>query len=204
MRFKRFLQITKCLHFADNNLANNTDKLCKIKPVINFLNQRFKEVYTMQENITINESLMKYKGRLSYKQFNPSEGVRFGIKFYKLCESKSGYCYDLKIYTGSDKINSGNSAFESVVKELSQSILHKGHTLYLNNCSPKLCKTLINNKTNVVGTVHWNRNNMPKDFYKVKLKKGEYIMRSCNGIMALKWKDIRDIYILSSKHKIAE
>ncbi|XP_043593045.1 piggyBac transposable element-derived protein 4-like isoform X2 [Bombus pyrosoma] len=158
----------------------------------------------MQENVTIDESLMKYKGHLSYKQFNPSEGVRFGIKFYKLCESKSGYCYDLKIYTGSDKINSGDSASESVVKELSQSILHKGHTLYLNNCSTKLFKTLINSKTNVVGTVHSNRNNMPKDFCKVKLKKGEYIMRSCNGILALKWKDIRDIYILSSKHETAE
>nr|XP_033190357.1 piggyBac transposable element-derived protein 4-like [Bombus vancouverensis nearcticus] len=74
MPFKRFLQITRCLHFSDNNSVNNTDKLCKIKPVINFFNQRFKEVYTMQENITIDESLMKYKGHLSYKQFNPSEG----------------------------------------------------------------------------------------------------------------------------------
>lgn len=62
--FKRFLQIIKHLHFADNNSRNNTNKLFKIKPVINFLNQRFKEVYTMQEDI---ESLMEYKRCLSYK-----------------------------------------------------------------------------------------------------------------------------------------
>lgn len=95
---------------------------------------------------------------------------------------------------------------ESVVKELSQSVLHKGHTLYLDNwySSPKLFKTLINSKTNVVGTVRSNRKNMPKDFCKVKLKKSEYRMRSCNGILALKWKDKRDVYILSSKHETAE
>ena len=53
---------------------------------------------------------MNYKGRLSYKQFNPLGGTRSGIKFYKLCESKSGYCYDFKIYISSDKINSSDSA----------------------------------------------------------------------------------------------
>lgn len=59
MSFKRFLQISRSLHFIDNNLANNIDKLCKIKSMINFLNQKFKEVYTIQENIVIDESLMK-------------------------------------------------------------------------------------------------------------------------------------------------
>lgn len=36
MPLKRYLQITRCLHFANNNLVANTDKLSKIKPVINF------------------------------------------------------------------------------------------------------------------------------------------------------------------------
>lgn len=45
---------------------------------------------------------------------------------------------------------------------------------------------------------------MPKDFSKVKLKKGEYRMRNCNGILALKWKNKQDFYILSSKHETAK
>lgn len=66
MPLKRYLQITRCMHFANNNLVPNSDKLSKIKPVINFLNQRFKEVYIMKENIAIDKSLMKFKERLSY------------------------------------------------------------------------------------------------------------------------------------------
>lgn len=67
-------------------------------------------------------------------------------------------------------------------------------------------KTLINNKTNVLATICSNRNNMPNDFCKIKLKKDECRIKSCNGILALKWKDItkRDVYILSSKHETAE
>lgn len=133
MPLMRFLQITRFLHFSNNATADNIDKLHKIKPVIQFFNKKFKEVYTMEEDIAIDESLMKFKGRMSYKQFNPSKRARFGIKFYKLCESASGYYYDFKIYTGNDKINADDSASENVVKELSQSILNKGHTLYLDN-----------------------------------------------------------------------
>ena len=67
-------------------------------------------------------------------------------------------------------------------------------------------KTLINNKTNVLATICSNRNNMPNDFCKIKLKKDECRIKSCNGILALKWKDLtkRDVYILSSKHETAE
>lgn len=81
-------------------------------------------------------------------------------------------------------------ASESVVKKLSQSVLYK-HKLYLDNLysSLELFKTLIKRKTNVVRIVRSNKNNMPKDFCKVKLKKGEFKMRSCNGILTLKWKD---------------
>ncbi|XP_043494109.1 piggyBac transposable element-derived protein 4-like [Polistes fuscatus] len=206
MPYRRFLQISRFLHFANNKVVNRSDKLSKIKPVINYLNQKFQEIYTMQENITIDESLIKFKGRLSYKQYNPSERARFGIKVYKLCESSSGYCYNFKIYTGCDKIYTTENASETVVKELSKPILHKGHTLYLDNwySSPNLFVTLLNSKTNVIGTVRANRKNMPKDFLKKKLKIGEYEMRSCNGLLAIKWKDKRDVFILSTKHTTVE
>lgn len=147
--------------------------MSKIKSVINFLNQKFKEVYIMKKDISIDESLMKFRGRLSYKQFNPSKRARFGVKIYKLCES--GYCYQFKIYTGNDKIHCDDSASECVVKELAESVLYRGHILYMDNwySSPKLLMTLSHKyKTNVIGTVRSNRKNMPKDLCSVKLKRG--------------------------------
>ena len=43
----------------------------------------------------------------------------------------------------------------------------------------------------------FNRKNIPKDFVKAKFKKGECKIGSCNDILALKWKDKRDIHIIS-------
>ncbi|XP_043529386.1 piggyBac transposable element-derived protein 4-like [Frieseomelitta varia] len=205
MPLKRFLQITRCLHFANNDTTEGTDKLRKMKPVTDFFNKKFKEVYTMEEDIAIDESLMKFKGHKPYKEHSPSKS-KVGIKFCKLCESQSGYCYDFKIYIGSDQINPDDSASESVLMELLQSVLHKGHTLYFDNwcSSPELFITLVNSKTNAIGTVRSNIKNMPRDFVRAKVKKGEYKVRSCNGILALKWKDKRDVHIISTKHETAE
>ena len=173
MPLRRFLHITNFLHFANNDATNNRDKLRKVTPVINHFNEKFKDVYVMEENIAIDESLVKFKGRVSCKQFNPSKRARFGIKFYKLCESASDYCYNFKIYSGNDKTNLDYSASETVVMELLHSILDKGHTLYIDNwySSTKLFPTLVRNGTNVLGTVSCNRKNMTGDFFKAKLKK---------------------------------
>ncbi|XP_076652738.1 piggyBac transposable element-derived protein 4 isoform X1 [Halictus rubicundus] len=206
MPLQRFLQITRFLHFSNNDTTDNMDKLRKVNPVINFFNKKFKEVYVMEDDIAIYESLMTFKGRVSSKQFSPSKRTRFGIKFSKLCESASSYCYDFQIYSGNNKKNPDDSASESVVMKLSQSVLHEGHTLYLDDrySSPKLFLTLAKNKTNAVGTVRTDRKKMPRDFITAKLKKGECRMRSCNGILALKWKDKRDVHIISTKHESVE
>ncbi|XP_076652740.1 piggyBac transposable element-derived protein 4 isoform X3 [Halictus rubicundus] len=99
MPLQRFLQITRFLHFSNNDTTDNMDKLRKVNPVINFFNKKFKEVYVMEDDIAIYESLMTFKGRVSSKQFSPSKRTRFGIKFSKLCESASSYCYDFQIYS---------------------------------------------------------------------------------------------------------
>ncbi|XP_046142213.1 piggyBac transposable element-derived protein 4-like [Osmia bicornis bicornis] len=119
MPFKRFRQISRFLHFSDNATADSNDRLRKIRPIINLWNEKFKEIYTPNEYVSIDESLMKYKGRLAYKQFNPSKRARFGLKIYKLCEASTGFCHGFKIYTGQDKIDRNDSASENVVIELS-------------------------------------------------------------------------------------
>lgn len=49
--------------------------MSKIKPVINFLNQKFKEVYIMKKDISIDESLMKFRGRISNSIHPKGQGL---------------------------------------------------------------------------------------------------------------------------------
>lgn len=123
-----------------------------------------------------------------------------------MCEESTGFCHGFKICTGQDKIDSNDSASENVVMELSKSIINKGYTLFLDNwySSPDLFLTLHQKKTNVIGTVRKNRKNMPKDFPQRILKKGECVWRCCNNLIALRWKDRRDVYMISTKHESVE
>ncbi|KAL1139601.1 hypothetical protein AAG570_006583, partial [Ranatra chinensis] len=83
-----------------------------------------------------------------------------------------------------------------------QSQFYPKDTLCLNNwySSPNLLVSLPNSKTNATGTVRANRKSMPKDFLKTKFKKRQYEMRNYNGVLAIKWKDKQEIFILSTEH----
>jgi hypothetical protein len=97
---------------------------------------------------------MKFRGRLSFVQCNRSKRARFGIKFYKICESSSGYCSYFKIYVGDDVTDPSLPAGTNVVLNMSEPLLDKGHTLYLDNwySSPNLCRRLTDRQTNAIGT----------------------------------------------------
>jgi hypothetical protein len=82
--FKRFVLLLKFLHFTNNENLPEKDHLRKLGPVLNHLKQNFREVYYPQEIVAIDECLIKFRGRLSYVQFNPRKRAHFGIKIYKI------------------------------------------------------------------------------------------------------------------------
>lgn len=55
-------------------------------------------------------------------------------------------------------------------------------------------------KTDAVGTVRCNRKEFLKEVTNTKLQKGEVIAAFQKKLMALKWRDRRDVYMLSSIH----
>ena len=92
MTRNRFQIILSFLHFANNaNYDANDpkrDKLFKIRPIMDCLISKFKSVYMPGEHISIDEELLLWKGRLSFKQYIANKRSRFGIKLFSLCESK--------------------------------------------------------------------------------------------------------------------
>ena len=89
MRRDRFLLLVRFLHFTDNTKYNRADpdrdKLYKIREVINMIKDRCGKVYSPGKSLSMDESLVLFKGRLSFKQYISSKRVGFGIKLYQLC-----------------------------------------------------------------------------------------------------------------------
>ena len=198
----RFDAIRSHFHFSDNDdpMAKN-DKLWKIRPVLECLCDRFRTVYKPNQQVCVDESLFRYRGRHQSIQYIPSKRSRYGLKAYKLCETAgvcTGYTSAMKIYMGDDGKNASFGVVFHLMKEAQ--LFDKGYIVYTDNwySSPTLFHHLQSRKTSAIGTVRTNRKFMPR--LEVK-KKGEIsYMASLTGMLALAWMDKKQVTMLSTLH----
>ncbi len=127
MARNRFQLILRFLHFTDNTRANCGDRLWKVRPVLDYLVNKFQELYQPDVNISIDEGTLLFRGRLGFKVYNPQKPVRYGIKSYVLADSGTGYCYNLRPYCG-DRI-----ALADTVVSLLGGLEGQGYRLYMDN-----------------------------------------------------------------------
>ena len=207
---RRFHLLLKFLHFVNNEEYDEatcgSKRLFKLKPILDHLNDRFRSVYTPDCDVSIDESLMMWKGKLGWKVFIPSKRARFGIKSFELCEAKSGYVWNFLVYVGKETVfdeSLKDEAYGSkVVLELMSPLLNQGYMITMDNwfSSPDLFEKLCKNETDAIGTLRQNRKGVPAEIKQAKLKKGEHVSAYKDKLMIMKWKDKKDICLMSTTH----
>lgn len=201
MSRNRFQLLLSMWHFSDNEDFSDTSKLRKLSPLLNHLKSKYQSVIVPEQNICIDETLVPFRGRLAFRQYIKNKRHKFGIKLFKLC-TKGGYTYNLSVYCGKEGDNQ-EPVPTRVVKNLLADLLDKGYILYTDNyyTSVSLAHKLLAQNTHLVGTLRKNRKYNPKDVIDQKLNKGDTIARESNtGVIVSKWKDKRDVLMLSTKH----
>jgi len=68
---KRFQLLLRYLHFVNDEDTDNNDRLRKIRPLLEMLCTSFRKTCMPGQNISVDESLMLFKGRLLMKQYIP-------------------------------------------------------------------------------------------------------------------------------------
>lgn len=197
----RFELLLKFWHFSNNEEQVEGDRLHKLRAIHEALLSRFQAAYTPQKELSIDESMVLWRGRLLFRQYIPGKRHKYGVKLYMLCES-SGYVWNVLVYCGKSDPISGLGHAESVVMKLMEKRLDQGHSLYVDNfyTSIPLAKQLLSRKTDVCGTLRRNRKHLPQAVANAKLRPGQCTARRSGGITVLKWKDKREILMLSSHH----
>lgn len=204
MSRNRFEILLRMWHFADNEACLPGDRLHKVQVVISSLVTKYQECFIPSENVCIDETMVPFRGRLKFRQYIKGKRHKFGIKLFKVC-ANGGYTYNMKIYCGKESENDGVSVADKVVLELMDNLLDSGRTLFTDNwyTSVGLARKLAAHSTHLVGTLRSNRKCNPKQVTKSSINRGEIIgMESDDGITVFKWKDKRDVLMLSTKHSI--
>ena len=79
-----FEAIAKYFHSFNRRAIpkENTDKLMIIRPVLDFILEKCRTLYMPLRNLSIDEGMLKWKGRLSICVYNPMKPIKYGIRFY--------------------------------------------------------------------------------------------------------------------------
>ena len=98
----RFSLILRFLHLNDNSQyipkgQPGHDALFKLRPFLDPLLHNLKAMYTAHRDVSVDEQMIGFKGRLQYL---PKEPTKWGMKAYVLADSHSGYVLKWKLYTG--------------------------------------------------------------------------------------------------------
>ena len=101
MSRNRFQLLQTFLHLS--NTANQVPRgqegynpLFKIQPLLDICNPLYLKRYKPKKCLPIDESIIKFKGRIFFRQYMPLKPTKWGIKAFLLCEAESGYCLKLR------------------------------------------------------------------------------------------------------------
>ena len=119
----RFKALMRFLHLNDNMMMKSRgepgyDRLHK--SLLDALNVQVKSCYNVNRDVSIDEAMVAFKGRIGFKQYMPMTPMKRGYKAWSLADSHNGYTYHFEIYTGKDEQPSGTGLGERVILKLTE------------------------------------------------------------------------------------
>lgn len=151
--------MTLRLFLLDNQDMTSCANLNKVNWNCFFPN--FERTYNIHRNISIDECIIPWRGRLSFRQFTASKPICFGTKS-GLVDSDSKYIYRQQLYIGR---NPGEKLATRAVTKLFTGLEGFGLHLYIDNfyTSVDLYQCLFHNKVYACGTIKGSRKNFAKE-----------------------------------------
>ena len=199
MSSRRFELLLKFFHISSPPDQPLPDKLQKIRPLLDTVVKNFKAAYVPAQNLSIEKSIISFKGRLSWVQYMPKKPHKWGMKAWVLADSSNGSTYNWELYTGKQGRQEGVGLAHHVVMSLAKPLEGKGYHIYCDNfyTSPDLFADLQKAGFEACGTVRKNRKGLSATFKSIKLTKGKvYTERILDdSMLCLKWQDKRDVLL---------
>ena len=102
---ERFEALNRYLHLNDSEQMPSRDDaaydpLYKLRPLIDHCQQNFKDQYIPGCDMSVDEGMIKYMGRLYFRQYTPKKPIKYGIKVWMAADSRTGYVCNYDIYLG--------------------------------------------------------------------------------------------------------
>ena len=130
----RFQEIFWLLHVGPG--GNTPRKVDKIKPLLDILLPTFQRLYRPSQNLSIDETIVGFRGRFCSIQYMPQKPTRWGIKAFLLADAANGYLLNCLVYTGAQTLEFADHLYQTlpqpaqVAMHLIDQYLGKGYHLF--------------------------------------------------------------------------
>ena len=137
----RFMVIFWLLHVGTPGVT--TRKIDKIKPLLDLFLPRFRELYVPASNLSVDETMIGFRGRFGSTQYMPQKPTKWGIKLFTLADSANGYLLNALVYTGAETLEHADPTYSSlpvpgrVVLDVMTTYLDQGYHVFTDRCEKK-------------------------------------------------------------------
>ncbi|GFR57726.1 PiggyBac transposable element-derived protein 4 [Elysia marginata] len=177
--------------------ATEAESVQKIAPFMNSLLKNFQAAFYPWQNLSLDEMVIGWKGRFKYRQFNAAKPKKFHIKMFGLCNSTTGYTYNLLGYFGSERAYDPESDpdGESAIRVFQTLLtpLIKGHHIFADRyyTTRNLVDYLLCRHVYYTFTVQSNRRGFPAEMKTLKLNNREkkYFMNETSEALVIMWRN---------------
>ena len=135
--------------------------------LVDKLSDSYAKYYSLTKHSAVDEIIVLFKGRVIVKHYISKKHKQYGVKLYKLSDSK-GCTYNVTVYLGKDRkcVTPSMAATHATVTGFTARNEHVGHKLYVDNfvLSPALFDDLHTATINCCGTIRPNRQEDTEEF----------------------------------------
>jgi len=196
-----FLLIKKNIKFFEGQ-TNEDDIFYRVRPLINQLISNTNKYYSPPEELSLDESMIAFKGRSKMKVYMPLKPTKYGFKVYTLTAAKEPIIINFSIYDGISR------PIHNIVSELVLPYKGKGHKVFMDRfySSPFVFKTLENLGFGACGTCMSNRLRLTQEMItKIEsLLRGQHCYFKSQSFLLCVWKDAKTVYLLSTIHHVSQ
>ena len=207
MSFNRFTAIWSNLHVVDNDtFEGKVYPSEKIKPIIDTLNENFLKYYSPAQEICVDETMVKYKGRCKGKVRMPKKPIKLGYKIWCCSCCCCAYLCSFQVYNGipTDSETGERIPEKGLVKKVVTGLVDpfKGmnHVVYCDNffTSGPLVDMLAKDQIFLTGTIKKRALGFPTSLKTATPPKGSYISTSVGGVQYFVFNDRKEVCFVTN------
>ena len=192
------------LHFVDNDSLPaygdpSYSKIQKVKPVLTYISTKLYEAFVPGRDLSVDEAMVKYKGRSSIKQYMPAKPVKRGFKIWMLADAATGYVLKFSVYEGKTNNTVEKGLGANVVLNMTENLHHRYHHVFFDNffMGIDLMLNLMRLGTYACGTMRQDRKGYPQCFKPFTKKglpnRGDHKMVRNGNLCVCLWQDTKPI-----------